>query len=198
MGATTASGGYWISAEADKIFAHKNTITGSIGIFGMLASFEQSLKSIGISNDGIQTTKFSTPNGSQNLTPEMEQLIQTGIEKGYEKFIEIVAKGRNMTLNEVDKIAQGKIWTGLEAKDHGLVDEIGNLQDAIVEAGKLAKIDKYDVLKLKDKPSAKNLLLKELLNTNSLINKVINPSIFTDFDDPQGQYVLCQNCVETK
>ena len=163
MGTYAASGGYWISAPADKIIAAPSTITGSIGIFGMMMTFEDSLSKLGIYTDGVGTTDIAGFGPTQPLTKGMSQLFQLSINKGYQDFISIVAENRNMTLTEVDTIAQGRVWSGKKAKELGLVDELGNLTDAIVAAAELAKLDKYDTLLIEKEASSRNKFIQKLM-----------------------------------
>jgi len=163
MGTYAASGGYWISAPADKIIAAPSTITGSIGIFGMMMTFEDSLSKIGIHTDGVGTTDIAGFGPTQPLTKGMSQLFQLSINRGYQEFISLVAENRHMTLAQVDAIAQGRVWSGKKAKELGLVDELGNLTDAVVAAAELAKLDKYDTLLIKKQPSSRNMFIQKLI-----------------------------------
>ncbi len=163
MGTYAASGGYWISAPADKIYAAPSTITGSIGIFGMMMTFEDSLSKLGIHTDGVGTTDIAGFGPTQPLTEGMAQLFQLSINKGYQDFISLVAENRNMTITQVDAIAQGRVWSGKKAKQLGLVDELGNLTDAIVAAAKLAELDKYDTLLIEKEASSRNKFIQKLM-----------------------------------
>jgi protease-4 len=163
MGTYAASGGYWISAPADIIYAAPSTITGSIGIFGMMMTFEESLIKLGIHTDGVGTTDIAGFGPTQPLTDGMSHLFQLSITEGYQDFINLVATNRNMTVDQVDAVAQGRVWSGKKAKDLGLVDELGNLTDAIVAAAKLAKLDKYDTLLIEKDPSSRNKFIKKLM-----------------------------------
>ena len=163
MGTYAASGGYWISASADQIIASPSTITGSIGIFGMMMTFEDSLSKLGIHTDGVGTTDISGFGPTRPLTKGMSQLFQLSINKGYQDFISLVATNRDMTLSQVDAVAQGRVWSGKKAKELGLVDELGNLNDAIVSAANLAQLEKYDTLIIKKEPSSRNLLIKKMM-----------------------------------
>lgn len=163
MGTYAASGGYWISAPANKIYASPSTITGSIGIFGMMMTFEDSLSKIGIHTDGVGTTDIAGFGPTRPLTKGMSQLFQLSINKGYQDFISLVATSRNMTLAQVDAIAQGRVWSGKKAKELGLVDELGNLPDAIVAAAELAKLDQYDTLLIEKELSSRNKLIQKLM-----------------------------------
>ena len=144
MGNVAASGGYWISANAHEIWASHNTITGSIGIFGIVPTFDRALNEIGINSDGVSTSKI---NLSGDLTSPLDEgfskIIQNEIEYGYKRFIRLVSEARNISIEEVDKIAQGRVWAGSKALELGLVDKIGDLQMAINSAAELANIEKY-------------------------------------------------------
>jgi len=224
MGTYAASGGYWISAPADKIYAAPSTITGSIGIFGMMMTFEDSLSKMGIYTDGVGTTDIAGFGPTQALTPGMANLFQLSINRGYQEFIQLVATNRDMTLEEVDAIAQGRVWSGKKAKELGLVDELGNLTDAVVAAATLAKLEQYDTLLIEKEQSSRNKIIQQLLGqsstlvslftaneeqiaidlaTNSVNSKPLSQfitmmknelSLMNQFNDPQGRYTLCVAC----
>lgn len=145
MGNVAASGGYWVSTPADFIYAEPSTITGSIGVFGILPSFQGTLQKLGVGADGIKTTPLAgEPDLLKGPSPEASRLIQTGIESTYRRFLSIVAASRHKTPADVDKIAQGRVWDGGTARQLGLVDGFGGVQDAIAKAGDLAHLDKGD------------------------------------------------------
>ncbi|MDR6852964.1 protease-4 [Sphingomonas sp. BE123] len=142
MGSLAASGGYWVSTPGDVIFAEPNTITGSIGIFGILPTFENTLAKIGVTADGVKTTPLtSQPDVYAGTNEEVNRVLQSGIEQGYRRFIGLVAASRKMTTARVDEIGQGRVWDGGTARQLGLVDRFGNLDDAVAEAAKRAKLD---------------------------------------------------------
>lgn len=142
MGGLAASGGYWVATAGDTIFAEPNTITGSIGIFGVLPSFENALGKIGVTADGVQTTPLSgQPDVFRGFTPQLDAVIQSSIENGYRRFLTRVAQARRMTPERVNEIGQGRVWDGGTARQIGLVDRFGTLSDAIAEAARLAKLD---------------------------------------------------------
>ena len=142
MGSIAASGGYWVATAGDMIFAEPTTITGSIGIFGIIPTFENTLAKIGVTTDGVKTTPLSgQPDVLAGTTPEMDRLLQSGIEHGYAQFIARVAAARKMTPARVDEIAQGRVWDGGTARQIGLVDRFGGLPDAVAEAAKRAGLD---------------------------------------------------------
>lgn len=142
MGNVAASGGYWVSTPADMIFAEPDTITGSIGVFGILPSFEGTLAKLGITTDGVRTTPLSgQPDLAGGTTPEFDRIMQMGVEDMYGRFVGLVAKARRKSPQQVDAIAQGRVWDGGTARQIGLVDRFGGLEDAVAEAARRAKID---------------------------------------------------------
>ncbi len=140
MGAVAASGGYWISTASDEIWASPETITGSIGIFGIFPTVERTLSHfLGVHSDGVGTTPFAgQPSLDRPLSPEIGRLIQSGINHGYEEFLARVAEARKLSRDEVDKIARGRVWSGADGLKLKLVDKLGGLHEAIDSAGKLA------------------------------------------------------------
>lgn len=142
MGNVAASGGYWVSTAADRILAEPSTITGSIGVFGILPSFENSLAKIGVTTDGIKTTPLTgEPDIAGGFSPEFDALAQAGVEDVYRRFVGLVSGARKLPPQRVDQIAQGRVWDGGTARQLGLVDGFGSLDEAIAEAAKLAKLD---------------------------------------------------------
>ncbi|SFR92405.1 protease-4 [Dyella sp. OK004] len=141
MGNVAASGGYWISMNADRIFAEPNTITGSIGIFGMYFTVPGTLDKLGVKSDGVGTSPLAGAfNITRPLDPKVGTLIQAIIDKGYHDFVGSVAKARGKDYDAIDTIAQGRVWTGQQALERGLVDQLGGLGDAIADAAKRAKL----------------------------------------------------------
>ena len=142
MGNVAASGGYWVSTPADMIFAEPDTITGSIGVFGILPSFEGTLAKMGITTDGVRTTPLSgQPDLAGGTTPEFDRIMQMGVEDIYGRFVGLVARARRKTPQQIDAIAQGRVWDGGTARQIGLVDRFGGLEHAVAEAAKRAKIE---------------------------------------------------------
>jgi protease-4 len=142
MGNVAASGGYWVSTPADVIFAEPDTITGSIGVFGIIPSFEGTLAKMGVTTDGVKTTPLSgQPDIAGGTTPEFDRIMQMGVEDIYGRFVGLVAQSRRKTPQQIDAIAQGRVWDGGTARQIGLVDRFGGLEEAIAEAAKLAKAD---------------------------------------------------------
>jgi len=142
MGNLAASGGYWVSTPSSRIFADPATITGSIGIFAVIPSFERALADIGVTSDGVRTTPLSgQPDVIGGLSPEVSAMIQANVENGYRRFLSLVGKSRGKTPQQIDVIAQGRVWDGGTARQLGLVDQFGNLDDALAYAAKVAKLD---------------------------------------------------------
>ena len=213
MGTYAASGGYWISASADKIIASPTTITGSIGIFGFFMTFENTLSKLGIYTDGVGTTDIAGFGVTRALTPGMANIIQLNIERGYRDFIALVAKNRNMTTSQVDAIAQGRVWSGSKALELGLVDALGNIDSAIEAAAELANLSDYETLLVEKQKSPRALFLQSLFgqasvllgqssvepfNKNALTEIISKLSLelkqLSQLNDPQGVYSFCLAC----
>jgi len=214
MGSVAASGGYWIAAQADQIWASSTTITGSIGIFGAFPTFEKSLKTLGITSDGVGTTKLADAfDPSRPLNDLVAQSMNQMIEQGYRRFVQRVAEGRNMEPEAVEKIAQGRVWAGTTAKDLGLIDEIGNLQDTIRAVADSLDLKDYKIAYITQPLTTREQLIKRL---NRLIVGIFNVSQSNGHpvkklydrlvdseidqvlraDDPVGLYAYCLNCIE--
>lgn len=210
MGSVAASGGYWISADADYIFATPTTITGSIGIFGMLTTFEKTLANLGIHTDGVATTDWAGLTVTRSLSPQVSAVIQRGIERGYQEFINIVAQGRDMTPTEVDKVAQGRVWTGVKALELGLVDELGDMQAAVAKAAEFAGLQQYDTKLIEQELSAEQAFIQQMFGTASaylpqmksdkgMLASLISQAedelkVLDSFNDPNGIYLYCDIC----
>ncbi|MCX8727858.1 signal peptide peptidase SppA [Gilliamella sp. B2969] len=211
MGGMAASGGYWISTASDYIIASPNTITGSIGIFGIIPTFEKSLSHIGVYNDGVTTSPLANNSVTRNLPDEMSQLIQMNIDNGYNTFISLVAKARNMSTEQVDKIAQGQVWLGSEASNIGLVDKLGDFDDAIETAATLANLTDYKIDWLKPDVSWFNSFYSEMLTMLPKSTAEIffdqlpqakqlkqQVSLWNKFHDSQNRYIYCLNCADVR
>lgn len=211
MGGMAASGGYWISTASDYIVASPNTITGSIGIFGIIPTFENSLSHIGVYNDGVSTSPLANSSLTQSLSAEMEQFIQMNIDSGYSTFISLVAKNRKMTIEQVDQIAQGQVWLGSEASKNGLVDKLGDFDDAIDMAATLANISDYQIDWQKPEGSWFNALYSDMLammpkSTAEVFFEQIPEvkyikqqiSVWDKFKDAQNRYIYCLNCADIR
>ena len=212
MSSLAASGGYWIAMAADKILARETTITGSIGIFGMLPTFQRSFDAIGIGADGVGTSPWSREfRLDHKMSQDSKILFQKIVDQGYDNFITKVAKYRRMDKGDVDTIAQGQIWTGNNALTMGLIDQIGDLEESIIEAAKLAGIEEGYGQKYFDKeltPSEQFTIdflsglnqfgfdLSFLKGRHSPLDNVIGffesiSSSLLRFNDPKGIYAHC-------
>lgn len=211
MGGMAASGGYWISTASDYIVASPNTITGSIGIFGIIPTFENSLSHIGVYNDGVSTSPLANSSLTKSLSAEMEQFIQMNIDSGYSTFISLVAKNRKMTMEQVDQIAQGQVWLGSEASKNGLVDKLGDFDDAIDMAAELANISDYQIDWQKPEGSWFNALYSDMIammpkSTAEVFFEQIPEvkhikqqiSVWDKFKDAQNRYIYCLNCADIR
>ena len=179
MGNVAASGGYWISTNADEIWASHNTITGSIGIFGLLPTVDKSLKNIGINTDGVSTGKLDAGGDpTKGLSPMFKNIIQAEIEHGYDKFITLVSESRGIDKKQVDNIAQGRVWAGETALELGLVDRLGNIKDAINRAAELAEIDSFVTYYPSEELNWKQQLLSSIF---SISGGIIPHSVLENF-----------------
>ncbi|TWI01653.1 protease-4 [Luteimonas cucumeris] len=143
MGNVAASGGYWISMNADRIYADPSTITGSIGIFGLFPTLPRALDKIGVRTDGVSTTRFAGAfDITRALDPDVGQVIQSVIEKGYHDFTGKVAEARKRSVEQIDEVARGRVWTGAQAKERGLVDAFGGIDAAVSDAARRARLGK--------------------------------------------------------
>ena len=213
MGGLAASGGYWISADSDYIFAHESSVTGSIGVAAILFDAQETIKKIGLNEDGVSNSPFagSLNNGVLLSSPseEVVDLIQGNVDRLYNDFIEIVANGRGISTEEANLIAKGRVWSGIDALEVGLIDQIGSLDDAIDKAKDLAAIKDY-YLKEYDKTKNNISLIIEFLNLFSykndlemrdniyvnLKNELI--SIFKwskNLNDRNQLYYICDECI---
>jgi protease-4 len=212
MGSAAASGGYWIATAANQIWASPTTLTGSIGIFGAFATFEDSLARIGIYNDGVGTNAFSDAFiASRAMNPELASAIQQLTERGYRMFLEKVVDGRGLAMETVEQIAEGRVWTGSRAQKIGLVDNLGDLEDAIGAAAQLAGLKEYSVAILEQPLSAREKFIRGL---NRMVQSGLRSAdpepklerlkvlrdIWVDLtpllqmNDPNGIYAYCLPC----
>ena len=176
MGDLAASGGYYISCHADTIVAQPNTLTGSIGIFGMIPNAEGLTKKIGLNFDGVKTNKMSDGiTVLRKFTPEERNLMQNYVNRGYETFVTRCADGRGMTADAIKEIAEGRVWTGEDALKLGLVDVLGGLNDAIKIAAEKAQITDYQV---KEFPEPENFITALLSGLNAKMeNRMIKKQL---------------------
>lgn len=162
MGGMAASGGYWISTPANYIVASPSTLTGSIGIFGVINTVENSLSSIGVHSDGVSTSPLAEISMTKALSPEVQQMMQLSIEYGYKRFIMLVAEARKRTPEQIDQIAQGHVWTGEDAKANGLVDSLGDFDDAVAKAAELAKLKQWHLDYYQDEPTVLDMVMDSM------------------------------------
>jgi protease-4 len=213
MGSVAASGGYLIAMNADRVFASPSTITGSIGIFGMFPTYQRTLDAIGIATDGIGTTPWSGEfRPDREMSDRARKLFQLVINDGYQDFIGSVAESREMDIDAVDAIGQGQVWTGMDALNNGLIDELGGLDDAIAAAAELAEIsdDKFGIKAIEQELSPTEQMIVDLLSVvrtagmdlsgwggdSSLIDDITlsiaeKARPLLRFNDPKGVYAHC-------
>ncbi len=209
MGAVAASGGYWIAADADEIWASETTITGSIGIFGAIPTFEKTLSSLGIYSDGTGTTPLAAGlDLTQPLPEPLKSAIQQSIAHSYDQFLQIVATGRELEKSRVRELAEGKVYDGKSALAFGLVDKLGSFADAIDAAANLASVTDYSAEYIRPTATLKEQMLQffsahteplaAILNTNEhplvkKVKKVLASKLeaLTTLDDPRGIYAHC-------
>ncbi|MGK4328288.1 signal peptide peptidase SppA [Lonsdalea quercina] len=212
MGGMAASGGYWISTPANAIVASPSTLTGSIGIFGVVNTVENTLDSVGVHTDGVATSPLADLSMTKALPPEFGQLMQVNIERGYKNFLSLVAKSRNKTPEQVDEIAQGHVWIGSDAKANGLVDTLGDFDDAVKKAAELAKLDHHQLVWFEEDEGVMDVLFNQVRSSvyatlpdalQTLFPAPVaelsemlcaQPSLSTKLTDPQHRYVICLSC----
>lgn len=216
MGAVAASGGYWIAAPADQIFAAPTTITGSIGIFALFHTAENAMSTIGLNVDGVGTTELAGFSAGlplfKGLNADAEKLLQRTIEHGYDQFITHVSTTRKIDKAEVNQIAQGRVWTGQKALELGLVDKLGTLDDAIAAAAELASLKQFDVQVVEQELTEQEKLLAKLFGeakamgllpeqsaSMTPVQKLLQQlnselSVLGQFNDPNGLYSICFSC----
>lgn len=216
MGGMAASGGYWISTPANYIVASPNTLTGSIGIFGVINTVENSLDSIGVHTDGVATSPLADVAVTKSLPPEVQQMMQLTIENGYKRFVNLVADSRKKTPEQIDAIAQGHVWTGQDAKANGLVDSLGDFDDAVAKAAELAKLKTWHLDFWQDDPSFIDMVFDSMsgsvramlpqalqaylpapLAEAALAVKAQNDK-FGTMNDPQNRYAFCLTCGDVR
>ncbi|WP_265438997.1 signal peptide peptidase SppA [Cedecea davisae] len=216
MGGMAASGGYWISTPANYIIANPTTLTGSIGIFGVINTVENTLDSIGVHTDGVSTSPLADVAVTKKLPPEVQQMMQLSIENGYKRFIGLVAASRGKTPEQIDQIAQGHVWTGEDAKANGLVDSLGDFDDAVTKAAELAKLKTWHLAFWQDDatftdmvfnamtgsvraalPQAIQAYLPAPLADAALAIKAQNDK-FGTMNDPQNRYAFCLTCGDVR
>ncbi|SMB81354.1 protease-4 [Pasteurella testudinis DSM 23072] len=222
MGGLAASGGYWISVEADRIIASPNTITGSIGVFAAFFTLENTLKNWGIQQDGVSTGPLTAFSATQSLSPELNQYIQMGVEHSYDQFLNLVAEARNLSKTQADQIAQGQVWLGDEALKHRLVDELGDFDSAVNAALQLVneKRQAAGEAELTTLPlqwfveEEQDIFSRFLKRTQATVLHNLQSAVYNllgitpqqakqvkgqlgslqHLNDPRGQYIYCLDC----
>jgi protease IV len=215
MGAVAASGGYYIAADADEIWATPSTITGSIGVFAAFPTFEELMGRAGIHTDGVGTTELAgSLRADRPLNPELVDALNSGVAFAYETFVGIVAEGRDMKPADVDPLAQGRVWSAADALESRLIDKVGTLEDAIAAAAARANIKDYQVEYVELPMSPRDMLLKQLANrTGSLsgwtasasatLSMLLGPvreaaQELANLQDPRHLYVRCLSCATVR
>ena len=208
MGTVAASGGYWIAAEADEIWALPTTLTGSIGAFSAFPTIEGIVEYIGVTVDGVGTTPLAgAASFNRGLSPEMASIVQALAYGAYDDFIELVASGRDMSEQAVREVADGLVWTGAEAADRGLVDELGGLDEAVAAAARLAGVEEWRTARTRVPPSFESLLLQELSRSFGMVAtplggwfeslvSAFKPAMksLSSLRDPMHVYAQCLPC----
>ena len=208
MGTVAASGGYWIAAEADEIWALPTTITGSIGAFSAFPTIEGIVEYIGVTVDGLGTTPLAgAASFNRGLTPEMASIVQALANGAYDDFIELVAAGRDMSEQAVKDVADGLVWTGAEAAERGLVDELGGLDEAVTAAARLAGVEDWRTARTRVPPSFESVLLQELSRSFGMVTAPLGgwleslvgafkPVVrsLSSLRDPMHVYAQCLSC----
>ncbi|WP_158784911.1 signal peptide peptidase SppA [Pantoea sp. BAV 3049] len=216
MGGMAASGGYWISTPANYIIASPSTLTGSIGIFGVINTVENTLDSIGVHTDGVSTSPLADVATTKALPPEVAQMMQLSIQNGYKNFLGLVASSRGKTPEQIDQIAQGHVWTGSDAKSNGLVDSLGDFDDAVAKAAELAKLKQWHLNWYQDEPGFIDLLFSQTnVSARAALPDALKaylpapmidvmaamknqPGLFDNLNDPQNRYAMCLTCGQVK
>ncbi|EAN1158562.1 signal peptide peptidase SppA [Salmonella enterica] len=216
MGGMAASGGYWISTPANYIVASPSTLTGSIGIFGVINTVENSLSSIGVHSDGVSTSPLAEISMTKALSPEVQQMMQLSIEYGYKRFITLVAEARKRTPEQIDQIAQGHVWTGEDAKANGLVDSLGDFDDAVAKAADLAKLKQWHLDYYQDEPTVLDMVMDSMTGSvRAMLPEAIQAILpvplvsaantvkaegdkLAAFNDPQNRYAFCLTCANVR
>ncbi|CAD83498.1 protease IV, a signal peptide peptidase [Candidatus Blochmanniella floridana] len=217
MGNIAASGGYWIATPANFIIASNSTITGSIGVFGIINTLEESLDAIGVHNDEVSTSPIANLSVAKALPVEFKNIMQLYVDTSYQYFIKTVAKFRCKTIADLDQIAQGHIWTGSDAIKHGLIDKIGDFDDAISKAVELAHLTQYQLNWYEDTANWIDVLIQQMnrIFYSTTIKKTYNHILFLNinefakihynnnsnpfsciWNDPKHCYALCTDYVQ--
>lgn len=216
MGSLAASGGYWIAAGADEIWATPSTLTGSIGVFGIIPTFERSLAHLGIYSDGIGTTELADMGRlDRPLSDETRTITQLGVDNIYQRFLKLVSQGRKLPVDTVDGIARGQVWTGAQAAEIGLVDKLGDFDDAVQAAAGRAQLDQWQLKPIRQPLSIQERLFQQLAGSAvRTVRPLVSGQLplldglgwrehlaldewrqLTRLNDPRGIYLHCLQCV---
>jgi protease-4 len=216
MGSVAASGGYWIAAGTDRVLAMPTTITGSIGVFALIPNFEKGLSALGIHADGVGSTSMASAYQlDQKMTDQTRAIVQMGVEDIYRRFLKIVGEGRELAPEVVAEIAEGRVWTGTKALELGLVDQLGDLSDAIQVAAELAEIDDY-IIDFRQQPMTmfEKIMSDFTVGIASVLGRAAGPNwlpnwltnaaeralqplqILDTLNDPRSIYAYCIECPE--
>ena len=206
MGPVAASGGYWIAATANRIVAHPTTITGSIGVVGLFLTFERTLADIGVQSDGVGSLPLTgDANPVLGISESGKRVIQANVGGVYDRFVNLVARGRDMTPEAVNEVGQGRVWLGSQALEIGLVDELGDLANAIEIAAELAGLEDYGVKRFAPPTPPGEQFLRELMESQAVGPP---PSALSSasrqlrsawalagrLNDPGSLYAICEFC----
>ena len=205
MGGVAASGGYWISATADEIWAAPTTLTGSIGVIGLAVTLEETMAEVGVATDGVDTgAVLADLARGRGMTERYGNVVTAYMEFVYRRFVNLVARGRDMPVEDVDAIAQGRVWTGRQAFERGLVDGLGDRDAAVAAAARLAGLDEYRVETFETDLSPQDELLTMLADNLSwtampggghLDRLLAAARLVSDLSDPRDVYAICEVCL---
>lgn len=216
MGSVAASGGYWMAAGGDEIWATPSTITGSIGVFGAFPTIEKTLDNLGIHTDGVGTTELAgSLRADRPLSPKVSTIIQLGVDNIYQRFIHLVADARKAEADAIDRVAQGHVWSGVSAKELGLVDHLGDLNEVIAAAAERVELEKYGVKLVQQPLSPREALFRQILGESAsaltpttLLQQFSSLTALQEvapllkpltelrrMNDPQSIYAACVECV---
>ena len=207
MGPVAASGGYWVAATANRIIAHPTTITGSIGVVGLFLTFERTLSDIGVQSDGVGSLPLTgDANPVLGISESGKRVIQANVGGVYDRFVNLVARGRDMTPEAVDEIGQGRVWLGSQALELGLVDGLGDLSDAVETAAELAGLEDYGVKRFVPPTPPGEQFLRELMESQAMVpapgalssaSRQLSSAwaLASRLNDPGSLYAVCEFCL---
>lgn len=216
MGTVAASGGYYIAADADEIWATPSTITGSIGVFAAFPTFENLLQRVGIHTDGVGTTNMAgSLRADRPLNPDLVAALNSSVDFAYQTFLQVVSQGRDLSIPQLDPLAEGRVWAAEDALEAGLIDNVGSLQDAVVAAARLADVKDYNVEYVEPPLSPRDMLLKQLARSVGSLNLWTPSTASTalsgvlgsmreavaelgSLQDPANLYMRCVSCAAVR